>query len=85
MSSIRHTLGICPQHSVLWDELTVQEHLRLFGALKGVKEDETTPSSSSSSPSLSTAVADAIAEVQLNEKTHTLSSNLSGGQQRRLR
>ena len=27
MDDIRHLLGICPQHDVLYDELTVKEHL----------------------------------------------------------
>ncbi len=31
---IRDNLGICPQHSVLFDRLTVSENLYLFGILK---------------------------------------------------
>ena len=34
MDQIRQNLGICPQHNVLFDRLTVQEHLTLFGRLK---------------------------------------------------
>ena len=34
MDQIRHSLGICPQHNVLLDRLTVREHLRLFAMLK---------------------------------------------------
>ena len=29
-------VGICPQHSVLWDNLTCMEHLTLFASFKGV-------------------------------------------------
>ena len=36
MAEIRKHLGVCPQHDVLWDRLTVQEHLWLFARLKGV-------------------------------------------------
>eukprot|EP01083_Nonionella_stella_P041401 112266_1 len=36
MSEIRKHLGVCPQHDVLWDKLTVTEHLWLFARLKGV-------------------------------------------------
>ena len=32
--SIRGIIGICPQHNVLFDRLTVREHLELFAALK---------------------------------------------------
>ena len=36
MSDIRKIIGICPQHDVLWDDLTVKEHLEFFAGLKGV-------------------------------------------------
>ena len=31
---IRRNLGICPQHNVLFDRLTVSEHLHFFARLK---------------------------------------------------
>ena len=34
MDDIRESLGLCPQHNVLFDRLTVQEHLEFFIALK---------------------------------------------------
>ena len=34
MDQIRHSLGICPQHNVLFDRLTVSEHLTFFTRLK---------------------------------------------------
>ena len=30
--------GICPQHDVLFDNMTVEEHLRFFCRLKGVED-----------------------------------------------
>ena len=33
---ISATMGICPQHDVLWDQLTGMEHLILFAGLRGV-------------------------------------------------
>jgi ABC-type multidrug transport system ATPase subunit len=34
-------IGVCPQFDVLWDELTVEEHLLFYARLKGVRpEDE---------------------------------------------
>ena len=35
-AKIRKFLGICPQHDILYDELTSVEHLWLYGALKGI-------------------------------------------------
>ena len=34
MGQIRKSVGFCPQHNILYDILTVEEHLRLFAALK---------------------------------------------------
>ena len=36
MSNIRNSLGVCPQHDILYPVLTVREHLRLYAVLKGV-------------------------------------------------
>lgn len=36
MSAIRASIGYCPQHDVLWPDLTVLEHLLLFANIKGV-------------------------------------------------
>ena len=30
MSEIRRILGFCPQHDVIWSQLTVTEHLHFF-------------------------------------------------------
>ena len=40
----RGSLGLCPQHNILFNELTVREHIIFFGKLKGldnsqIKED----------------------------------------------
>ena len=34
MDQIRKSLGVCPQHNILFDQLTVSEHLRFFLRLK---------------------------------------------------
>ena len=34
IDDIRESLGLCPQHNVLFDRLTVKEHLEFFTALK---------------------------------------------------
>ena len=29
-------MGVCPQHDVLWSDLTAREHLLFYGRLKGL-------------------------------------------------
>lgn len=35
---IRSMIGVCPQHDTLYEDLTVEEHLMLFSAFKGLEE-----------------------------------------------
>ena len=35
MDAIRQSIGVCPQHNVLFDEMTVDEHLWFYARLKG--------------------------------------------------
>ena len=35
MEMVRRTMGVCPQHDVLFEQLTVKEHILLFSQLKG--------------------------------------------------
>lgn len=41
MAPIRQLLGVCPQHDVLFDYLTIGEHIDLFARLKGATLVET--------------------------------------------
>uniref|UniRef100_A0A803T1K2 ATP-binding cassette sub-family A member 2 n=1 Tax=Anolis carolinensis TaxID=28377 RepID=A0A803T1K2_ANOCA len=40
MDEIRKNLGMCPQHNVLFDKLTVDEHLWFYSQLKGMAQEE---------------------------------------------
>ncbi|KAF1315573.1 Abc transporter a family member 1, partial [Globisporangium splendens] len=73
MDEIRESLGICFQHDVLFAELTVEEHLLIFGQIKGYVGDE-----------LKAVVETQIREVGLTEKRYVKSSELSGGMKRKL-
>jgi ABC-type Na+ transport system ATPase subunit NatA len=73
MQDIRGSLGVCPQHDVLWPDLTVKEHLMFFAGIKGMPQKEIYP-----------AVMSMIREVGLTEKVDTKSAELSGGQKRKL-
>ncbi|KAE8984553.1 ATP-binding cassette sub-family A member 3 [Phytophthora fragariae] len=73
MEEIRESLGICFQHDVLFEDLTVEEHLVVFGRVKGYRSDE-----------LQGLVDSQIRQVGLTEKRHVLSKDLSGGMKRKL-
>ncbi|XP_063362107.1 phospholipid-transporting ATPase ABCA1-like [Cydia amplana] len=69
----RKSLGICPQHNVLFPDLTVEEHLIFYSRLKGVSPSQ-----------LDSEVNHFVKLLELEDKKDALSSNLSGGQKRRL-
>ncbi len=73
MSSVRKILGVCPQHNILFDLLTVKEHLELFAAIKDVPREQT-----------KAVVEEMIAQVGLMEKINEKSAALSGGMQHKL-
>ena len=73
LPSLRRTMGFCPQHDVLFDELSVMEHLRLFSAIKGVPAGD-----------VEAEAAKSLALVGLTEKAHARVGGLSGGQKRKL-
>ena len=73
MARIRQFLGVCPQHDVLFDNLTVREHVAMYGALKGV-----------AAARVAGQMAEWLQKVDLTEKIDALSTTLSGGQKRRL-
>ncbi|CUG86889.1 ABC transporter, putative [Bodo saltans] len=73
LKEVRNEIGYCPQHNILWDQLTCAEHLRYFAALKGV------PSSQ-----IEAQVDEMLNKVDLPDKKDFYSSQLSGGQKRKL-
>lgn len=40
MDEVRKKLGVCPQHDVLFDFLSPEDHLRLFASFKGTPKDQ---------------------------------------------
>lgn len=73
IGAVRRSLGVCPQHDVLWPQLSVRFTLRLYGVLKGVPLR-----------SLPAAVEGMLKAVGLQHKANFPTSTLSGGQKRRL-
>lgn len=66
-------LGIAPQKNVLWDELTVEEHIRIFNRLKSTSKRDSKET-----------LRDLIKAVDLDRKIGAKSKTLSGGQKRKL-
>lgn len=70
---VRGSLGLCPQHDILFDELTVEEHLDFFCKLKGYPSH------------LVRAETDRMVKaLQLEHKRRAMSCTLSGGMKRKL-
>ena len=65
--------GLCPQHDVLYDRLTVKEHLWFFGKLKGLSSDE-----------IDSEVEKMMESIKLADKANAQTRYLSGGMKRKL-
>ncbi|CAH2093421.1 unnamed protein product [Euphydryas editha] len=73
MHEIRQMIGVCPQQDVLFDLLSVKEHLQFFAAVKGIPRKR-----------IPDEVHKAMSEVGLLEQSAMFSKHLSGGQKRKL-
>ncbi|XP_065331487.1 phospholipid-transporting ATPase ABCA1-like isoform X2 [Cloeon dipterum] len=73
LSEIRQSLGLCPQHNLLFGELTVQQHLVFFAMLKG-----------NSMVQARGEAEELLSIVRLDSKKDALVSELSGGMKRKL-
>ena len=73
MDTFRTKLGICPQHDILFEDLTIKEHLEMFSIFKGVPSDF-----------IEQEVTKSINDFQLNEIKDITIKDLSAGQKRQL-
>ncbi|KAH0628410.1 hypothetical protein JD844_009534 [Phrynosoma platyrhinos] len=73
LNTIRQNLGVCPQHNVLFDELTVEEHIWFYARLKGLSENL-----------VKEEMEQMAIDVGLPHKLKSKTSKLSGGMQRKL-
>ena len=69
----RGGLGIAPQKNVLWDDLTVEDHIKIFNQLKSPGKYATAEETHK-----------LIAAIGLTQKKKAMSKTLSGGQKRKL-
>lgn len=73
MAMVHAKIGVCPQHDILWGDLTVADHLLFYSRLRGIP------------PSLEQqAVTFAIASVSLIKFRDRQVKGLSGGEKRRV-
>ncbi|XP_069101650.1 phospholipid-transporting ATPase ABCA3-like [Argopecten irradians] len=73
IEGVRKSLGLCPQHNILFDNLTTEEHLWFFAKLKGCPGNI-----------LKKEISEMLKLLGLEKRANVLSSNLSGGQKRKL-
>ena len=64
---------MCPQHNVLFERLTVEEHLIFYGLLRGRTAEEVRAES-----------VEMLKSLDLEKKRHSLAHTLSGGMKRKL-
>lgn len=69
----RSSIGLCPQHNVLFDELTVREHIEFYCRLKGLSKAD-----------VEEEVKKYVELLELEPKINAPSASLSGGMQRKL-
>ncbi|KAF9413059.1 hypothetical protein BGZ94_000850 [Podila epigama] len=73
IKDVYRNIGVCPQHDILWDDLTVGEHLYFYARLKGVEAKDERE-----------AVLASLNAVSLLPFENRLTKGLSGGEKRRL-
>lgn len=66
-------IGLCPQHDILWDELTAKEHIELYANLRNIDKNE-----------INNLIENKLKEVNLLEKQDLQVGTYSGGMKRRL-
>uniref|UniRef100_A0A8B9TLI8 P-type phospholipid transporter n=1 Tax=Anas platyrhynchos TaxID=8839 RepID=A0A8B9TLI8_ANAPL len=73
MDSIRQQLGMCPQYNILFNHLTVAEHILFYSQLKGRSRDEAEQE-----------LEMMLEDMGLTHKRNEEAQKLSGGMQRKL-
>uniref|UniRef100_A0A665WNJ1 Cholesterol transporter ABCA5 n=1 Tax=Echeneis naucrates TaxID=173247 RepID=A0A665WNJ1_ECHNA len=72
-SEMKQLVGICPQFNIIFDVLTVEEHLRIFAAIKGIPPAD-----------IDAEVTKVLKDLDLEKIMNAQAKNLSGGQKRKL-
>jgi len=73
LDKIRDITGVCPQHDILWNELTAREHLKIFAEMKGIPNQD-----------IKNMIDEKLKEVFLTDVGNQQAGTFSGGMKRRL-
>jgi ABC-type multidrug transport system ATPase subunit len=73
IDEVRQIIGVVPQFDILWEELTAEEHMRMFCKIKGVPEDK-----------IDQVIDEKLTAVKLLDVKKARSKTFSGGMKRRL-
>ena len=90
MNEIRKLTGICPQHDVLFDELTPREHLKFYARIRvNISQIEQLVLDRSycqgiPEERLKEEVDNILVDIDMTSKAEELVKTLSGGQKRKL-
>jgi len=68
LKKIRRDFGVCPQSNIIFDDLTVEEHIKIYGGIKNADVN----------------IEETLREVDLSDQRYKKASKLSGGQKRKL-
>ncbi|XP_002135015.3 ATP-binding cassette sub-family A member 3 [Drosophila pseudoobscura] len=74
LASARRSLGICPQQNILFNNMTVRDHIKFFSKLKGVR----------GSTAVNWEVSKYMRLMELEDKSRIAADKLSGGMKRKL-
>jgi len=74
MAAIHGVMGVCPQHDVLWKDLTALEHVTFYARLRQIPVGK----------AMKAATAKVLADVALTAWANKPSRSFSGGMKRRL-
>ncbi|CAG8640339.1 5302_t:CDS:2, partial [Funneliformis mosseae] len=73
IGKIRTMMGVCPQHDILFNDLTAREHIELYAGIKNIPAEE-----------IQKLVDERLASVRLAKVADKLAGGFSGSMKRRL-
>lgn len=73
INKVQELIGYCPQFDLLWNDLSVEEHLYFYSRLKNVRSEDAHSN-----------VQKTLQDIKLENFRHFLVKELSGGMKRRL-
>ncbi|CAF1617453.1 unnamed protein product, partial [Didymodactylos carnosus] len=73
LQTVRKMIGYCPQYDILYDELSVNEHLELVAKLRSMTKDD-----------MNNSINKILTQISLSNDEKKLAKDLSGGMKRRL-